>query len=50
MIVDENKDRLLYHGEGQVLPRLIALAASADNTEIQYNSAGTIGQLTLTGK
>ena len=49
-IVDENKERLLSHGDGEVLPRLIALAANAENSEIQYNCAGTIGQLTLTGR
>ena len=49
LILDENKERLLSHNEGDVLLRLIALAANADNSEIQYNCAGTIGQLTLTG-
>ena len=39
----------MSHNDGDVLLRLIALAANADNSEIQYNCAGTIGQLTLTG-
>ena len=39
----------MSHSEGDVLLRLIALAANAENSEIQYNCAGTIGQLTLTG-
>ena len=46
---DDNKDYLVSYGDKNVLPRLIALAANADNSEIQYNCAGTVGQLTLTG-
>ncbi len=46
---DENREKLLREQDGRVLAHLIALTASSNNTEIQYNCAGTIGQLSLAG-
>ncbi|XP_030830696.1 vacuolar protein 8 [Strongylocentrotus purpuratus] len=44
---DEAKQMLLHIGEGRVFSRLISLASCSPSREVQYNSAGTIGQLAL---
>ncbi|KAJ8020767.1 Vacuolar protein 8 [Holothuria leucospilota] len=40
------RQRLLDLGNGRVFTRLVSLAAQSTSSEVQYNSAGTLGQLT----
>ncbi|XP_071503216.1 uncharacterized protein [Diadema antillarum] len=44
---DEAKRVLLGIGDGRVFSRLVNLAACSPSRDVQYNSAGTIGQLAL---
>ncbi|XP_071855605.1 uncharacterized protein [Apostichopus japonicus] len=42
---NEARKRLLQLGNGRIFTRLVNLAAQSASSEVQYNSAGTIGQL-----
>ncbi|XP_033640606.1 vacuolar protein 8-like [Asterias rubens] len=44
---DQAKAILVSTQDGKVFTRLISLAANSHHTDVQYNSAGTIGQLVL---
>ncbi|XP_041361582.1 vacuolar protein 8-like [Gigantopelta aegis] len=46
---DSVKDKLLTAHRGKVFFRLVSLASLCNNLEVQYNSAGIIGQLALKG-
>ena len=47
---DTNKDMLLGYRSGAAFSRLVSLASTSPDVEIQYNSAGTLGQLVLKSK
>ncbi|KAK6167613.1 hypothetical protein SNE40_021596 [Patella caerulea] len=49
VMADENiiKKKLLVLHEGQVFYRLVSLASLSNSSDVQYNSAGIIGQLCL---
>ncbi|XP_052765504.1 uncharacterized protein LOC128206849 isoform X1 [Mya arenaria] len=44
---DEVKHRLVHLHEGRVFGKLVTMATLYTNTEVQYNSAGILGQLAL---
>jgi len=44
---DINKDMLLGYRNGAAFSRLVSLASTSQDAEVQYNSAGTLGQLVL---
>lgn len=50
LLADDARKRLLQLGDGRVFTRLVNLAAQSTSSEVQYNSAGTIGQLAQLGK
>ncbi|XP_053383044.1 uncharacterized protein LOC123539888 [Mercenaria mercenaria] len=45
---DQVKHRLLLMHHGKVFVKLVTMATLSTNTEVQYNSAGILGQLALT--
>ena len=47
---DDVKHKLVHMHHGRVFIKLVTLATLSSNTEVQYNSAGTLGQITLIGK
>ena len=49
-VSDDVKHKLLHLHGGKSFNKLVTLASLSTNTEIQYNCAGTIGQITLIGK
>ena len=50
LIIDGVKYKLVQLHDGKVFVKLVTLATLSTNTEVQYNSAGTLGQLALIGK
>ncbi|XP_013398907.1 vacuolar protein 8 [Lingula anatina] len=44
---DDTKQRLLEIQDGKVFSKLVSLASLSRNSEVQYNCAGTIGQIAL---
>ena len=47
---DAARRRLTNGGTGKILSRLVSLAVNSSHSEVQYNSAGTIGQMASTGR
>ena len=48
--IDHVKHQLLLIFDGKIFVKLVTMATLSTNTEVQYNSAGILGQLALTGK
>ena len=46
-ISDEVKHLMIQMHDGKVYVKMIAMATLSTDTEVQYNSAGTLGQLAL---
>ena len=44
---DEVKYKLIQMHDGKVFVKLVTMATLSTNSEVQYNSAGTLGQLAL---
>lgn len=46
-VLDDVKYKLLHLQGGKAFSKLVTLASLSSHREIQYNSAGTLGQLAL---
>lgn len=44
------KRQLVTLHNGRVFTRLVATASLSNNSEVQYNSAGILGQLSINGR
>lgn len=49
-VLDDVKYKLLHLQGGKAFSKLVTLASLSSHREIQYNSAGTLGQLALVSK
>lgn len=47
---DQVKHQLVHMKSGKVFVKLVTMATLAASSEVQYNSAGILGQLSLIGK
>ena len=47
---DGVKYKLIQMHDGKIFVKLVTLATLSNDAEVQYNSAGTLGQLALIGK
>lgn len=47
LVSDDVKYKLLHLQGGKAFGKLVTLASLSSHREIQYNSAGTLGQLAL---